>query len=210
MKREAVLVAPETKNTVIALLWCKPDVPRHTLYKVIRRTDLATDDLVAYSIDAVPPELERVGFMWILENGWREHGIWYAGTPGVAFCPVPPLEAFYAVSVLAHRSGEFRHKYMIPAPVTFDWNEFHTGSHKNPNTIHYPFIKTTRTRRDMARLRYQFETAGELAYLPIEIANGSRTFDADPVPGRAVNDWTEFDPPFRTIDPDTILQRSII
>lgn len=144
-----------------------------------------------YHIERVSLENRPAAFRWIRVSFWRDWGVWYAGHPGIVFTP-DLIECIRAVHSL-HRpaAGELlRYPNMIPAPVAFDWTEFTDGENKH-GMVRYRYISPKRTKREIWRMRNRYPGAGDVAFLPEDIAAGKRDENGNPIGNAPVHDWTK-------------------
>ena len=158
---------PEAKKEVIAILWMTlgESVIRASmkLWKLIRETEVwpeFEEPAVSYRVELVPGDKYDAAWEWVRRSGWKGWGVWHREHPGLAFSPDVD-EVIRAFEILADGGRDRNVRDVLwRAPVRYSRRET-SGA--------YPYIRSTRSRSELWRLRSRYPNAGELAWLPGEV-----------------------------------------
>lgn len=183
-------IYPQTaRRELIAVAWIAATGPAVlNLYKIWRTTEQIPGydkPAVQYDMEPVAGDKRELALRWLRQNHYRPEGIWFNAEPGLVWSrepvfniggdlPTTTQRAFYALSDDAHYSFFVQDWEIIPAPVAYDWDKTE-GS--------YAYLKTTRSTREMHRLRSRYPHAGELMWLPTLVL--ARQFDQS----TAIPEW---------------------
>ena len=115
---------------------------------------------MSYTLKRVAKDNEQKAFAWARVKGWKDWGTWYRGRPALVFSP-DSHQVDAALSDMFDIAKHLEAGRLIRAPVRYS---------RRQDQRPYRYIQTTRTRRDIQRMRSDYPTAGEdMKYVPQEI-----------------------------------------
>src|SRR4030042_642976 len=133
-----------------------------------------------YDVRLVERDKLSDGFAWARVSGWPCWGVWHRGHPGLIWSPdFEEMERAFA-SLAGHGNAWVRDGELLRAPVRYSARE--TGGA-------YPFVRSTRSRVELWRLRSRYPSAIELAYVPTEALRRRDGGGAGRTGGRTATRW---------------------
>ena len=157
------------KPTVIGLFWADLDEGAQeahmTMWKIVRTVEQFEGfelPHLTFTLKRVKEEDEKTAATWARSRGWQDWGTWYRDRPAIVLAP----DWHQADAAISQCYGIAKHLtagHLIRSSCRFSLKA-------RPGRAPYKYIRSTRQRQDIQRMRSQYPTASEnMEYVPLEI-----------------------------------------